>query len=161
VHRTLLECRTTGGCEEIALNDIVIKTVDQSRMATLKVSSHGRLINSYRCDGLILATPTGSTAYNLAAGGALIHPDSSVFAITPICPHTLSNRTVIVPGDSVIEVDNEEKNAALNISVDGVPFQPTCTSFPITACISKKTLPLIQPKGLSHFELLRTKLNWE
>lgn len=160
VERTLLECRTRGGCHALALNDVVVKTHDHSRMARLQVSSGSDFVNAYRCDGLIVTTPTGSTAYNLAAGGPLIDPGADVLGITPISPHTLSNRSLILPRGHVITVEDEEGGDALDIAVDGVKFNPDCTHFPLAVSLAEKKMPLIQPRGLSHFELLRNKLRW-
>lgn len=161
VRRALLECRTEEGHHALALNDVVLKAADPSRLVRLRVfSQQSGLLNVYRGDGLILCTPTGSTAYNLGAGGPLLDPAADVFALTPICPHTLSNRSVILPRGTVIEIEEEERHEALSLAVDGGTFLATCTSFPVQVRIAEETLPLLQPKGLSHYELLRTKLKW-
>ncbi len=161
VRRALLECRTGEGHHALALNDVVLKAADPSRLVRLRVfSQQAGLINVYRGDGLILCTPTGSTAYNLGAGGPLLDPVAEVFALTPICPHTLSNRSVILPRGTVIEIEEEERHEALSLAVDGGTFLATCTSFPVQVRVAEETLPLLQPKGLSHYELLRTKLRW-
>ncbi|MDR2863533.1 MAG: NAD(+)/NADH kinase [Puniceicoccales bacterium] len=159
--RILLECRTRGGCRALALNDVVVKTRNHSRMMRLQVASGGEFVSSYRCDGLIVTTPTGSTAYNLSAGGPLIDPGADVFAITPICPHTLSDRSLILPrGRSITVAADEESEGFADITVDGVQFGPECTQFPLEIRLSEQTMPIIQPKGFSHFKLLRDKLRW-
>jgi NAD+ kinase len=129
-------------------------------MADLRVSCGEDFVNTFLCDGLIVSTPTGSTAYNLSAGGPLIAPEAAVFAVTPICPHTLSNRSLIFPAGKVLSVESRDPRAPLAVEIDGVrlPLERVC--FPISISLSEKTIPLIQPRGFSHFEMLRDKLRW-
>ncbi|MDR2844955.1 MAG: NAD(+)/NADH kinase [Puniceicoccales bacterium] len=158
VERTLLECRAQGGPPVVALNDVVFKTQAYSHMARLRVRTDEEFINSYRCDGLIVTTPTGSTAYNLSAGGPIIDPNADVFGVTPICPHTLSDRSLIFPRGTVITVEDEEKRGALTVTVDGVQLARESATFPVAVSLATQKMLLIQPRGLSHFELLRNKL---
>ncbi len=102
--RALLEIRFADGSFALALNDLVIKTRDVFRMGRFAVLADGARVNEYRADGLILASPTGTSAYNLAAGGPLVDPAASVLVLTPICAHTLSNRSVIFDGETELEV---------------------------------------------------------
>ena len=102
-----------------ALNDIVVSRGAVSRLIALDVSVDGELITRYRCDGLIISSPTGSTAYSLAAGGAVVLPTAEVFALTPICPHALSNRSIILPLSSKISVKAVNPHPATILSVDG------------------------------------------
>ena len=102
-----------------ALNDIVVSRGAVSRLITLDVRVDGELVTHYRCDGLIISSPTGSTAYSLAAGGAVVLPSAEVFALTPICPHALSNRSIIFPLCSTISVKAINPQPATILSVDG------------------------------------------
>ena len=116
--RALLEIRFADRSFALALNDLVIKTRDVFRMGRFAVLADGARVNEYRADGLILATPTGTSAYNLAAGGPLVDPAASVIALTPICAHTLSNRPFIFDGGTELEIRSED-SALLGLSVDG------------------------------------------
>ncbi len=156
---SLLECVTADGRVYPALNDIVIKAGDVFRMAKLAVHCGEGFVNTYRADGLVFSTPTGSTAYNLGAGGPLIVPGAEVFAMTPICPHTLTNRSVIFPADSVIRVEKEDTGDRVVVSVDGLdPLSGEL--FPLTLRHAARRLPILRPAGLSHFDILRAKLKW-
>lgn len=158
--RSLLECRTQGNSTELALNDIVIKDEINSRLVRLEVLADGDLVTEYVCDGLIFSTPTGSTAYNLSAGGPLIHADTDVIAMTPICPHTLSNRSIIFRSDVCLQVFNRTPRAKLMVSVDGQRTQFADHDTPVKISISDLRLPLIQRCDYSHFAVLRSKLGW-
>lgn len=155
----LLECVTADGRVFHALNDVVIKTREVFRMAKLGVYGEQGFVNTYRADGLVFATATGSTAYNLGAGGPLIVPGAEVFAMTPICPHTLTNRSVIFPSSSVIRVEKEDTESPVVVSVDGLdPLSGGL--FPLTLRVAAKRLPILRPHGLSPFDILRAKLKW-
>src|SRR5437879_4166281 len=104
--RALLDCKTGPRRSDVALNDVLIKDAKPSRIVRLEVFANDKLVAEYTCDGLIFSTPTGSTAYNLAAGGPIVHPQAEVIAMTPICPHTLSNRTIIFRNDVKLRVVN-------------------------------------------------------
>lgn len=157
--RALIEIRFADGTFALALNDIVLKTREVFRMGRFSVRADGAAVNEFRADGLILATPTGSTAYNLAAGGPLVDPAASIIALTPICAHTLSNRTVIFDGESELEVQSED-NALLGISVDGRATLEAHGRLPLRVRTAKVQLSLIRPKNLGHFDVLRNKLKW-
>src|SRR5437879_5753364 len=105
--------------KQIALNDIVMRRGIESRLIELDVRVDGELLTRYRCDGLIVSSPTGSTAYSLAAGGAIVCPTAQVFTLTPICPHTLSNRSVIVSLDSTIHVKVLSEKPETILTADG------------------------------------------
>ena len=157
--RTMLECRNARGRAAIALNDIVIKSAAPG-LVELEVLSDGKVVNDYFGDGLIFATPTGSTAYNLSAGGPLVHPAAKVIAMTPICPHTLSNRSVIFDHDTRLQIRLHESQSRVEVSIDGKAWNCPSSEFPLGITISKKTFPLIQEKNYTHFTLIRTKLRW-
>jgi NAD+ kinase len=158
--RTVLRAQTADGRVALALNDIVLKQPGLSRLISLQVFSDGKLVNEYHADGLIFATPTGSTAYNLSAGGPLIHPHAQVLAVTPICPHTLSNRTVIFSGETRLEVRGLDSTTQPSVTRDGQACFEGGQVLPLEISLDKRTLALLQPPGHSHFAILRDKLKW-
>ena len=159
-HRSLLECCTGPGSHDLALNDVLIKDEVNSRLVKLEVHADGELVTNYTCDGLIVSTPTGSTAYNLSAGGPLIHPDAAVIAMTPICPHTLSNRSIIFREDVCLRVLNRSPASRLLVAMDGQRDLKVGVGSPIEITISKLKIPLAQRVDYSHFSVVRTKLKW-
>ncbi|OHE83425.1 MAG: NAD(+) kinase [Verrucomicrobia bacterium RIFCSPLOWO2_12_FULL_64_8] len=158
--RSLLDCSTGPGRHDLALNDVLVKGESQSRLVRLEVFADGELVTDYYCDGLIFSTPTGSTAYNLSAGGPLIHPDAEVIAMTPICPHTLSNRTIIFRHDVKLSVQSHAEDSRLIVAMDGQRNLSYSQGPPVLISISKLRLPLAQRVDYSHFAVVRTKLNW-
>lgn len=161
VPHTLLECKLGAGTSLLALNDIVIKAKDPFRLTTLRVDScECGEINTFRGDGLIFTTSTGSTAYSLSAGGPLIHSETDVFAMTPLSPHTLSNRTIVLPRAMSLQVLNENESVPVALAVDGNVLLEPCENEKIFIKLSEKKLNILQPKSLSEFEILRTKLKW-
>jgi NAD+ kinase len=159
-HRALLDCRTSPDHHDLALNDVLIKDAVNSRLVRLEVVADGELVTDYYCDGLIFSTPTGSTAYNLSAGGPILHPNAQVIAMTPICPHTLSNRAIIFRDDVKLRIYNRNDGAQLLVAMDGQRNLVVCDGAPVEISISKLRLPLIQRPDYSHFEVVRTKLKW-
>lgn len=159
-HRAMLDCSTGQGSHDLALNDVLIKDQINSRIVQLEVFADDELVTSYTCDGLIFSTPTGSTAYNLSAGGPLIHPDAAVIAMTPICPHTLSNRAIIFKEGVKLRVYNRTKNSRLLVAMDGQRNLKVGMDSPIEITMSKLRLPLVQRSDYSHFSVVRTKLKW-
>ena len=158
--RALLECRTGPRHRDIALNDVLIKNEVNSRLVRLEVFANGKLVTDYYCDGVIFSTPTGSTAYNLAAGGPIIHPDAGVIAMTPICPHTLSNRTIIFRDNVKLTVYNRSQDSHLFVAMDGQRNSSVTVGAPIEINMSSSTLALAQRRDYSHFEVMRAKLKW-
>jgi NAD+ kinase len=158
--RSVLKCTTSKNEAVYGLNDVVIKETEGRGLIRLQVSSNGNPVSEYHCDGLIFATPTGSTAYNLSAGGPIIGPRVSAIAMTPICPHTLGNRSVIFDNSSVITVTSGESVSCPRITVDGrVRFEPE-GNFPIKITVAEKTFRLMQNPNHSHFAIVRDKLDW-
>lgn len=145
---------------EAALNDIVISRGEISRLIQLDVDVNGEPLTRYRGDGLIISSPTGSTAYSLAAGGALVTPTAEVFALTPICPHTLSNRSLILPLTSTIRVRAVNPKPATILSADGEVVAELSGGDEVTIRRSRRTVRLMQLGQYSFFEALRQKLNW-
>ena len=159
-HRSLLSCTTGKNHHDIALNDVLIKDPFNSRLARLEVYANDQLVTEYTCDGLIFSTPTGSTAYNLSAGGPLIMPDAGVIAMTPICPHTLSNRSIIFRDDVRLRVRSRNVDSTLLVAMDGQRNLISCADSPIEITISPLKLPLAQSLDYEHFAVVRTKLHW-
>jgi len=158
--RALLECRTGPHHRDIALNDVLIKNETNSRLVRLEVFANGKLVTDYYGDGVIFSTPTGSTAYNLAAGGPIIHPAAGVIAMTPICPHTLSNRSIIFRDDVKLTVYNRGDDSHLLVAMDGQRNSVMTDGSPIEISVSARTLGLAQRRDYSHFEVMRAKLKW-
>jgi NAD+ kinase len=145
---------------ETALNDIVASRGTGARLITLDVSVDGELITRYRCDGLIISSPTGSTAYSLAAGGAVVLPTAEVFALTPICPHALSNRSIILPLSSKISVKAISPHPATVLSVDGQVVAELGANDEVTIRRSSRAIRLMNLADNSFLEALRRKLQW-
>lgn len=159
-HRALLACATGDGTCDLALNDVLIKAKVNNRLVGLEVTADGELVTDYDCDGLIFATPTGSTAYNLSAGGPLIHPSAEVIALTPICPHTLSNRSIILRSGVKLVVRNLSADSTLLVTCDGQRDYRVAGREPITITLATERLPLVQRRDHAHFAVVRSKLNW-
>ena len=159
-HRSLLACSIDGGPVDLALNDVLIKAEVNSRIVGLEVTADGQLVTDYDCDGLIFATPTGSTAYNLSAGGPLVHPSAEVIALTPICPHTLSNRSIIFRAEVRLAVRNLSPGITLQVTVDGQRDYRVSGNQVITVTHATERLPLVQRRDHDHFAVVRTKLKW-
>ena len=159
-YRSLLECSTGDDNCDLALNDVLIKNELNSRLIQLEVHADDELVTDYSCDGLIFSTPTGSTAYNLSAGGPLIHPKAEVIAMTPICPHTLSNRAIIFRADICLRVYNRSMDTRLLVAIDGQRDLKVGVGSPIKITISDLKLPLAQRVDYSHFAVVRQKLKW-
>ena len=146
--------------KEDVLNDVVITNERLSRLVSLKTYVNNDYVTTYRGDGIIVSSPTGSTAYSLAAGGPIIYPTLSTMTITPICPFTLSNRPIIFSDTSTVKIEVEEKNPNLAISFDG---QKEIRVFPKDKIIiekSKSSVFMIKLKEYNYFELLKKKLKW-
>ena len=142
------------------LNDVVVNKSALARIIEIKASLNGQFVNSFRADGLIVATPTGSTAYNLSAGGPIIYPSMNAMVITPICPFTLSNRPIVVPDDSVIEVSLITENEEVALTLDGQVGVSLQAHDRILIRKSRTAFNLVQPPDRNYFEVLRNKLKW-
>jgi NAD+ kinase len=145
---------------QAALNDFVIGRGAGSRMIELEVRVDRELLTRYRCDGLIVSSPTGSTAYSLSAGGAVVSPSSEVFTVTPICPHTLSNRSVILSLDSEITVKVTMPRPEILLAADGQVETKLRENDEVVIRRSRRVLRLLRLQGQSFFRTLRHKLNW-
>jgi NAD+ kinase len=144
------------------LNDVVFTKGALSRMIELSVSVSGGFVTKVRADGLIVASATGSTAYNLAAGGPIVHPNVDALVLTPIAPHTLTNRPVVIPGTASVEVRPHIEGRADDIYVtyDGQSGYPLQKGDVIRVRRSDRVLRLVKAPARSYFELLREKLKW-
>jgi NAD+ kinase len=143
-----------------ALNDIVVSRGAVSRLISLDVSVDGELVTRYRCDGLIISSPTGSTAYSLAAGGAIVLPTAEVFVLTPICPHALSNRSIILPLAATLRVKAVTPQPATILSADGEMVSKLDAGDEITIRRSRSAVRLMHLAESSFLAALRRKLHW-
>ena len=146
----------------IALNDVVFSRPAISRMAELSVWVGDQFVTTVKADGLIVASPTGSTAYNLSAGGPTVHPAMDAILITPIAPHTLSNRPIVIPAERDVRVAAVGSNAGdeIQVTVDGQAGFPLGPGRVVTISRSPRPLRLVRASARSYFEVLRQKLRW-
>jgi NAD+ kinase len=142
------------------LNDVVVNKSALARIIEIEAYLNEQFVNLFRADGLIVATPTGSTAYNLSAGGPIIFPSMSAVVITPICPFTLSNRPIVVPDDSMIEVRVMTRNEEVALTLDGQVGFPLQAGDRAVIRKSKTSFNLVQPPNRNYFDVLRNKLKW-
>jgi NAD+ kinase len=156
---TLLRNKKTMGRYR-ALNDVVIGWGYSSRINTFDVLINGEHVTSYRCDGLIISTPTGTTGHSLSAGGPILHPATPALLVNVICPHTLSARPLVVEDRSKIIVDITETSKKLLLSVDGQEEHPVTKGDRLAVSRGRKTVRFIHLPGYSYFSVLRQKLNW-
>jgi len=146
--------------DQQVLNEVVINKGALARMIEVELTIDADFVCRYRADGLIVASPTGSTAYSLSAGGPIVHPAVESFVITPICPHTLSDRPLVVRDTSSIEMKLSGDTESVFLTLDGqrgIPLQPTDL---VRVSRAMQLLKLIQPPKKSYFEILRNKLKW-
>jgi NAD+ kinase len=142
------------------LNDVVINKSALARIIEIDAYLNRQFVNSFRADGLIVSTPTGSTAYNLSAGGPVIFPSMNAVVITPICPFTLSNRPIVVPDDAEIELLLKTDNEEVALTLDGQVGFPLKVEDRVAIRKSRTTFNLIQPMNRNYFDVLRDKLRW-
>ena len=142
------------------LNDAVINKGALARMMELKVSVDDGYLTTLRADGLIIATPTGSTAYSLSAGGPIVHPTLHCFVVTPICPHTLSNRPIALPDNVVVTVCLTSQSEDVLLTLDGQIGFPLLPNDVVEIKKSRFKMKLIKHPAKSYYEILRTKLKW-
>jgi NAD+ kinase len=146
----------------IVLNDVVFTKTTLSRMMELTVSVSDSFVTRVKADGLIISSPTGSTAYNLAAGGPIVHPVVDALVLTPIAPHTLSNRPIVIPGSSVVEVSPDIASATDDafVTYDGQSGYPLHKHDVVRVRTADRVLRLVTATERGYFEVLRTKLKW-
>ena len=162
--RAVAECRLMRRGKELghyrALNDMVIGWGVSSRLITLDLLIEGEQVASYNCDGLIVATPTGSTAHALSAGGPILHPECPCFVICAICPHTLSNRPLVLSDRNRVTVVVTRTADSLILSVDGQEEPSVEQGDRVEICRSAHDIRLVQLPEYDYFSVLRQKLNW-
>lgn len=142
------------------LNDVVVNKAAVARIIGIEVKLNGLFVNSFRADGLIVATPTGSTAYNLSAGGPIIFPSMNAVVLTPICPFTLTNRPIVVPDTAEIELELENQNEGVVLTLDGQTGYPMQAKDRVRIRKSSTTFNIVQPANRNYFDVLRNKLKW-
>jgi len=142
------------------LNDCVVHKGTMARMIELELYVDDGFVCRYRADGLIVATPTGSTAYSMSAGGPIVHPMVESILITPICPHTLSDRPVVIHDTSKIELRVAESSESVFLTLDGQTGVPMQVGDRVRITRAEERLKLIQPPNKTYFEILRSKLKW-
>ena len=142
------------------LNDAVINKGALARMIELELIIDAEAVCRYRADGLIVATPTGSTAYSLSAGGPIVHPSVESILITPICPHTLSDRPLVVRDSSCVDIRLLGKTESVFLTLDGQRGIPLKEEDCVHVTRAKELLRLIHPAKKSYFDILRNKLKW-
>lgn len=160
LHATLHQQKRS--VSDYALNDVVLMPGDAPQMIEFEIHINDEFMCSQRADGLIIATPTGSTAYALSSGGPILKPGLSAITIVPMCPHTLSSRPIVVSGDSRIELIITHNNRnTVNVTCDGIQHIPAHAGDRILIEQHKKRLTLIHPSRYNYFATLREKLFWE
>lgn len=158
-NRMMLDVRLGEDAHYLCLNDAVFSRGDLARLIDITVECEGRTVTKTRADGIIVSTPTGSTAYSMAAGGPVVSPDNSCFVVTPICPHSLVNRSIVFSADKklVVTVNNDKNNNAF-LSFDGTDSIQISADNPIEISQSKKIARLIKIKPDNFYEILNKKI---
>lgn len=162
--RVMLESRVIRAGQTFhharALNDAVLNKAALARILDLQLHVDGEFVCNYKADGLIISTPTGSTAYSLAAGGPIVYPIVSAFIITPICPHTLTNRPLVIRDTAHIDVDFHSGDAPIYLTLDGQVGVELAPGDRVTLAALPERLRLVRPQQKSYFSVLRDKLKW-
>lgn len=162
--RVMLEVEHYRNGEKLAkgrvLNDVVINKAALARIIEIEVELNNLFVNAFRADGLIVSTPTGSTAYNLSAGGPIIYPSMNAVVLTPICPFTLTNRPIVVPDTAEIILCLKNESDGVVLTLDGQIGYPIQVNDKVIIRKSRTTLNLVQPPNRNYFDVLRNKLKW-
>lgn len=148
------------GAEHPALNDVVINRGNLSRMVNLETFVDGKYLTTFKADGLIVSTPTGSTAYSLSSGGPIVMPELKSIVINPICPHTLTNRPLVLPPESEIEVIVWTKEGKASVTLDGQDLYILKSGDRVAMRKSTDCINLVESPHRDYLEILRTKLGW-
>jgi NAD+ kinase len=162
--RVMLDVEHRRGSETLisgrVLNDVVINKSALARIIRIDAQLNGLFVNTFRADGLIVSTPTGSTAYNLSAGGPIIFPSMNAVVLTPICPFTLTNRPIVVPDDAEIDLVLDNENEGVVLGLDGQTGYMMEAHDRVVIRKSAITFNLVQPANRNYFDVLRDKLKW-
>ncbi len=162
--RVMLEAEIVRGGTVIrrqnALNDAVLNKAALARIMDLELRVDDEYVTTYKADGLILSTPTGSTAYSLAAGGPIVYPTVEAFVVTPICPHTLTNRPLVIPDSATIDVDFKAEDDAVFLTLDGQIGIELVQGDHIRVRKAAEKLHLVRPAKKTYYQILRNKLKW-
>jgi NAD+ kinase len=162
--RVMLDAEHRRGDEKLStgrvLNDVVINKAVLARVIEIEVNLNKLFVNSFRADGLIIATPTGSTAYNLSAGGPIVYPSMNAIVLTPICPFTLTNRPIVMPDNAEIELKLRNENEGVVLTLDGQIGYQMQAHDRVLIRKSRTTFNLVQPPNRNYFDVLRNKLKW-
>ncbi len=162
--RMTLSARILRGGEVVesyeVLNDVVLTKSAPSRIVDLETHVNGEYVSTFRADGLIVSTPTGSTAYCLSAGGPIIYPTLPALVVIPICPHTLTNRPLVLPDSALIEIVHNSPLEDIHLTLDGQVGVGLRRRDVVSVQRSARTITLVKSPKLNYFELLRTKLKW-
>jgi len=162
--RVMLDVQHLRADETLAtgrvLNDVVINKAALARIIEIEVELDRLFVNSFRADGLIVSTPTGSTAYNLSAGGPILYPSMNAVVLTPICPFTLTNRPIVVPDTAQIKLHLKNENEGVVITLDGQIGYQMKTGDTVSIRKSRTNFNLVQPPNRNYFDVLRNKLKW-
>ncbi len=159
--RSLLNCRVNNGEESFtAFNDFVIDKAGFSRVIEINTIIDGHLLNSYIADALILSTPSGSTGYSLSAGGPIVIPQTNVFIINPICPHSLTNRPVVIPDTSLVKIRVATEHKEVSLICDGFTAASLPSGTELELKKAEYSVKLVKMKEREFFETMRSKLRW-
>lgn len=158
--RLILEGENSQGVSCFAVNDIVIHRSPNPSMIEIGIHVNGIYLNTFEADGLIIATPNGSTAYSLGAGGPIVSPSLEAIVITPICPHTISNRPIVLTADQEIQIQYLSDYPPVEIRADGLPPFPLSTGESFRIRRSPRQFQLVSLRRRDYFSTLRTKLSW-
>jgi len=162
--RTMLTCIVIRAGRELGtyqvINDVVLNKGALARISDFSVRVDGCRVSTYRSDGFIVATPTGSTAYNLSAGGPIVSPDLAAFVLTPICPHTLTHRPILVPDSAAVEIVLEFQNGEVYLTLDGQQGLELEAGDVVRVVKADRRVLLVRSPGRDFFQLLRSKLHW-
>src|ERR1700682_1789781 len=145
---------------QIALNDAVLNKAALARIMDVALRVDGEYVTTYKADGLILSTPTGSTAYSLSAGGPIVYPAVEAFVVTPICPHTLTNRPLVIPDAVTIEIDFQAGDDSVFLTLDGQVGIELLQGDHVVVRKAQEKLRLVRPAKKAYYEILRSKLKW-
>jgi NAD+ kinase len=163
-HRSMLSASVDGRAVDDALfavNDVVLQKGEIGRMLDFTTVVDGVYVNTHRGDGLIVATPTGSTAYALSCGGPIIQPNVNALVMVPICPHTLSDRPLVLPSTSTVRVSLEkDEQGSAHVVCDGEALAKLAAGETLTISLATQAVTLLHPRDYNYYELLRSKLNW-